>query len=67
MEKYGYSSTEVSAKTGDKVYDSIKDFGIAIAKAKMEKLGMSWFGSGVSNTTSSVPNQSTTSEPAAKP
>lgn len=60
VEKYGYSTTEVSAKTGDKVYDSIKDFGIAIAKSKMEKMGMSWFGSG---TTASTPvtNQSSTS------
>jgi hypothetical protein len=35
----------VSAKTGTKVYDSIKNFGIDIAKEKMEKLGHSWFNS----------------------
>jgi hypothetical protein len=32
----------VSAKSGEKVYDSIKDFGIAIAKAKLEKMGVPW-------------------------
>jgi len=31
-EKYGYINEEVSAKTGLKVYDSIKKFGIDIAK-----------------------------------
>jgi hypothetical protein len=31
---------EVSAKTGEKVFDSIKDFGVGIARAKMEKLGL---------------------------
>jgi hypothetical protein len=31
---------EVSAKTGEKVFDSIKDFGVSIARAKMEKLGL---------------------------
>lgn len=41
-EKYGYITENVSAKTGEKVYDAIKDFGIVIAKAKMEKMGVSW-------------------------
>jgi GTPase SAR1 family protein len=41
-EKYNYISEEVSAKTGEKVFDSIKNFGIAIAKAKMEKSGILW-------------------------
>ena len=42
-DKHGYIVEEVSAKTGDKVYDSIKNFGIGIARAKMEKNGMNWF------------------------
>jgi hypothetical protein len=40
----------VSAKTGEKVHEAIKDFGIAIAKAKMEKMGVSW------STASSTPS-----------
>lgn len=55
-EKNGYITEEVSAKTGEKVDDSIKKFGIAIAKAKMEKMGISWSSSGSFNPSS----QSTT-------
>ena len=45
VEKYSYLSEEVSAKTGTKVYDSIKNFGIDIAKEKMEKSGINWYSS----------------------
>lgn len=51
-EKNGYITEEVSAKTGEKVDESIKKFGIAIAKAKMEKMGISWSSSGSFNPSS---------------
>lgn len=59
-EKYGYISEEVSAKTGNKVYDSIKNFGIDIAKEKMEKLGISWFNT--SNSPTHAPSSITDSK-----
>ena len=49
-EKYNYLTENVSAKTGERVQEAIKDFGIAIAKAKMEKMGVSW------STASSTPS-----------
>ena len=32
----------MSAKTGEKVYDTIKNFGMKIVKSKMEGKGMAW-------------------------
>lgn len=57
VDKYSYSTENVSAKTGEKVYDSIKNFGIAIAKSKLEKMGVSW------STVSSSPAAITPSPP----
>jgi hypothetical protein len=51
VEQHGFIHIEVSAKTGDKVYESIRDFGIGIAKTKMERLGISWFQTGNSPNT----------------
>jgi len=62
-EKHGYTNEEVSAKTGEKVYDSIKDFGIAIARAKMEKNGINWFANSPSNAPTANSNNSVSSQP----
>ena len=62
-EKYGFNTVEVSAKNWDKVYESIKDFGIGIAKAKMEKMGISWFVTGGSSNLSSSQPISSSSPP----
>lgn len=53
----------MSAKTGDKVYDTIKEFGISLAKTKMEKMGISWFSTG----TSAPVTTGGSSEPSKKP
>lgn len=64
-DKLGYITEEVSAKTGDKVFDSIKNFGITIARAKMEKNGVSWFANSpqVAPGSSSNNNSSYSSQP----
>jgi hypothetical protein len=57
-EKNGYITEEVSAKTGEKVYDSIKNFGMGIARAKMEKSGFNWYANSPSTTPSLTNNSS---------
>ena len=42
-EKYGFATEEVSAKTGEKVFECIRDLGVGIAKTKMEKSGLTWY------------------------
>ncbi len=60
-EKNGYLTEEVSAKSGDKVHDAIKNFGISIARAKMEKSGLYWFANSTAPTSfSSTPSSTTT-------
>jgi hypothetical protein len=56
----------VSAKTGEKVYDAIKDFGITIAKAKLEKMGMSWSSGAPQPALTPAPITSTNSSAAEK-
>jgi len=61
-EKHGYTTEEVSAKTGEKAYDSIKDFGIAITRAKMEKNGINWFANSPSNAPTANSNNSVSNQ-----
>jgi len=61
-EKNGYITEEVSAKTGDKVHDTIKNFGMNIARAKMEKSGLNWFANSTAPTTFSSISGSTTNQ-----
>lgn len=63
-EKYGFRTEEVSAKTGERVEDSIKTFGMEVAKAKLEKMGVPWSSPSVSNNSnnfSSTPSGTTNS------
>lgn len=62
-EKNGYITEEVSAKTGEKVYDSIKNFGMGIARAKMEKSGFNWYANSSSTATSQTNNSSNATQP----
>jgi hypothetical protein len=64
-DKNGYITEEVSAKTGDKVYDSIKNFGIAIARAKMEKNGINWYANSGQVTPTLTNNSSSSNQPPA--
>jgi len=63
-EKNGYITEEVSAKTGEKVYDSIKNFGMGIARAKMEKSGFNWYANSPSTTSSLTNNSSNVAQSA---
>lgn len=62
-EKNGYTTEEVSAKTGDKVYDSIKNFGMSIARAKMQKSGLNWYANSSMSATISSNSSSTATQP----
>ena len=52
----------MSAKTGDNVYETIKTFGMEIAKNKMEKQGINWFASSPGDVTRSGSSQPSLSE-----